>query len=164
MCGGEGCSTVMIVVGDLDEITWRNTVQLLKHGVTPALLTLQMQNHLQIFNCKDNTRASIYDGTHRNWIGHHSRLGEDLLIMAGKWRWRPPLTYQTKRPTKQLHHRCFGSLGQIRFNKEQGVGRVSVSSSRGCFDRPGAEIQLQVEREPDGHAIYTMRTHYPMSS
>ena len=94
----------MLLVGDLDEVPWRSTVQLLRFCAVPPLLTLQMQTYRYSYanpivgDVKVNTGARVYDGMARNWIGHHSRLGGDLLEDAGShctW--------------------CFASLQQFRY-------------------------------------------------
>lgn len=79
-----------IVVGDVDEIPRRASVQLARHcDGLPWSLTLDMPVFHGSFAYaaydvpKRSAAIRIFDGQRRAWIAHHSKQGDTLLLDAG---------------------------------------------------------------------------------
>lgn len=82
----------VLVVGDLDELPSRASVQLVKHCTVPQHLAFDLPTHVGSFawrlSAQHNVQkcvARTYDAKLKNtdWIGHHKQQGNTILLDAG---------------------------------------------------------------------------------
>ena len=146
----------VFITGDIDEIPKRQIAQLFKHcDLFPPDITLHMPTFIGGFQFtsyeedKRHTKVRMYrkNRVHPNWVSHHAKIGDTLMLNAG-WHcsW------------------CFQTLNQFRFKMKAGVhsDRGSIVSNsfineRLCRGEPPLERRYQ---RPESYTYYDVKQRW----